>query len=147
MQQDNSSYTVTSPDLMLTDDGPQILLSSTNSSLITEIKSLFERYINHSIVFNVCSSQTNENNVAWMWYVSRSADIVILDLDTCAWVDVCAAILKEDKKFHDVIYYTENKKRRDLVRLLNATSTSVILYNTTELDYYLKAKFDVNAPK
>lgn len=147
MQQDNSSYTVTSPDLMLTDDGPQILLSSTSKKLIDDIKLLFEKYINHSIVFNVCSSKTNENNVAWMWYVSRSADIVILDLDTCAWVDVCASILKEDKQYHDVIYYTENKKRRDLVRLLNATSTSVILYNTTELDYYLKAKFDVSAPK
>ena len=132
---------------MLTDDGPQILLSSTNKKLIDEIKLLFEKYINHSIVFNVCSSKTNENNVAWMWYVSRTADVVILDLDTCAWVDVCAAILKEDKVQHDVIYYTENKKRRDLVRLLNATSTSVILYNTTELDYYLKAKFDVSAPK
>ena len=143
MTPDNSSYTVTSPDLMLTDDGPQILLSSTNKTLITDMKLLFERYINHSIVFNVCSSQTNENNVAWMWYVSRTADVVILDIDTCAWVDVCAAILKEDKQFHDVIYYTENAKRRELIRLLNATSTSVILYNLVELEYYLKAKFDM----
>ena len=143
MTPDNSSYTVTSPDLMLTDDGPQILLSSTNKTLITNMKLLFERYINHSIVFNVCSSQTNENNVAWMWYVSRTADVVILDIDTCAWVDVCAAILKEDKKFHDVIYYTENAKRRELIRLLNATSTSVILYDLVELEFYLKAKFDM----
>lgn len=38
MKLDNSSYTVTPPDLMLTEHGVTVLVSSTNDKLIEQIK-------------------------------------------------------------------------------------------------------------
>ena len=51
MKLDNSSYTVTPPDLMLTEHGVSVLISSTNDKLIKSVKDVFEKYISTSIVF------------------------------------------------------------------------------------------------
>ena len=45
MKLDNSSYTVTPPDLMLTEHGVSVLVSSTDEKLITKIKDIFEKYL------------------------------------------------------------------------------------------------------
>ena len=44
MKSDNSSYTVTNPDLFLTDDGISVLITSTNPDFVTGVKNLFEKF-------------------------------------------------------------------------------------------------------
>tara|TARA_R110000744_G_scaffold288593_3_gene399596 strand:+ start:446 stop:619 length:174 start_codon:yes stop_codon:yes gene_type:complete len=53
MKIDNDSYTVTPPDLMMTEHGIGILISSTNEELIDDVKHLFEKFIVTSVVFMV----------------------------------------------------------------------------------------------
>lgn len=143
MQQDNSSYTVTSPDLLLTDDGISVLISSTNTQLVDDIKALYEKYIESSIVFNIQNSPTTENSISWLWYVSGPVDMMIIDLDTCAWIDVCTALLKKQDENHSVIFISEKNKKREAVRLINATSSYVILKNINEFDHYLKTQLGI----
>lgn len=57
MNQDNSSYTVTAPDLYMTEHGISIFISSTSDELVDSIKSTFETVVATSIVFS--SEQKN----------------------------------------------------------------------------------------
>lgn len=143
MQEDNSSYTVTSPDLFLTDDGISVLISSTDKKLVQGIKALYEKYIETSIIFNIQDKPTTENNVSWMWYVSKPVDMMIIDLDTCAWVDVCTALLKPQDENHTVVFLSQKNKKREAVRLINATSNYVILKDLVHFDGFLKIKLGV----
>ena len=59
MKNDNSSYTVTPPDLYMTEHGISVLISSTNEELTDKIKDLFEKHIAISIVFLVQNKKTN----------------------------------------------------------------------------------------
>jgi len=145
MQQDNSSYTVTSPDILLTDDGISILVTSKDPQLVSDIKVLYEKYIDTSIVINVQDKNTSDNTVSWMWYVSRPADMMIIDLDTCAWIDICIALTKAQDDNHSIVFFNRKNKKRDAVRLLNATSEYLILKNIEEFDIYLKAQLGLNS--
>lgn len=142
MKRDNSSYTVTNPDLFLTDDGVSVLITSTNDEFISDVKGIFEKHIAHSIVFNVQSSLSVETSIPWMWYVSRAVDIMIVDLDTCAWIDVCTALTKEQDDNHVVLFISSKNKKRDAVQLLNATSYHFVLHSLEELNVYIEAEMN-----
>lgn len=144
MKPDNSSYTVTNPDLYLTEDGISVLITSTNTDFIDDVKQIVENHVDHSIVFNVQPNLTVETTVPWMWYVSRAVDLMIVDLDTCAWVDICTALTKQQDENHTVIFYSNKHKKRDAVQLLNATSYQIILHSVKEIDAYLKAQLHFN---
>ena len=98
MKIDNSSYTVTPPDLYMTEHGISIFISSTNNELITPIKELFEKFIATSVVFMVQNKKTNSETLPWMWNVSKTCDFMIIDVDTCAWEDIMAGLLKSNVK-------------------------------------------------
>lgn len=138
MQKDNSSYTVTSPDMMLTDDGVSVLITSTSTKFIENIKDIYEKWIDTSIVFSVQKSPTSESSIGWMWYVSQPVDMMIVDLDTCAWVDVCAALLKKQDDNHTVVFISLKNKKREALRLLNAASKFIILPDLANFEQYLK---------
>lgn len=137
MKPDNSSYTVTSPDLYLTESGLNVLITSTNKKFTDAIKLLFEKYIMGSIVFNVQEQQTNTSSLPWIWHVSRTCEFMIVDLDTCAWEDVMAALLKTRDDSHQVIFYSEKNKKREAVTLINATSKYVIFNSINQIDTFL----------
>lgn len=142
MQSDNSSYTVTTPDLFLTDDGISVLITSTNEVFVDGVKKLFEKHIDHSIVFNVQPSITSAATIPWMWYVSGRVDMMFVDLDTCAWIDVCTALLKRQDDNHSIIFYNEKNKKQEAVRLLNATGEFLILRSMEEIDAYLQMQLN-----
>jgi len=138
MKPDNSSYTVTSPDLFLSDNGVSVVISSTDAKLTSGIKLLVEKYIMNSIVFYVQGSKTTSVSLPWLWHVSRSCEFMILDIDTCAYEDIMAALLKTVDEGHQVIFYSPKKKRREAIKLINASSKYVMLSDINELDAYLK---------
>jgi hypothetical protein len=140
MKSDNSSYTVTSPDLLLTEDGISVLITSTDKPLIENIKAIYEKYINTSIVFNVNSVPTTEKSISWMWYVSRAVDMMIVDLDTCAWEDVCTAMTKNQDENHVVVFLNQKNKKPAGVRLINATSEYLIIDSIEMFDAYLASQ-------
>jgi DNA-binding response OmpR family regulator len=146
MKTDNSSYTITNPDLFLTDDGISVLITSTNKDFVTALKLIVENHIEHSIVFNVQPSSTTETGVPWMWYVSRAVDIMFVDLDTCAWVDVCTALTKQQDDNHVVVFVSEKNKKRDAIKLINATSNYIILKSIKEIDAYMETHVQLMMP-
>lgn len=137
MDADNSSYTVTAPDLFLSDNGVNVLISSTDKMFIDDVKDMFELYVQNSIVFNVQDRVTNKTSLPWMWHVSRTCEYMILDIDTCAWEDIMAALLKTRDENHIVIFFSAKQKRREAIRLINATSKFIIFTRLTELNTFL----------
>ena len=146
MKPDNSSYTITNPDLFLTNDGISVLITSTNKDFIDEVKLIVENHIEHSIVFNVQPSSTTETGVPWMWYVSRAVDSMFVDLDTCAWVDICTALTKDQDDNHVVVFYSEKDKKRDAIKLINATSQYTILKSIKEISGYMETHVQLSMP-
>lgn len=142
MAKDNAIYTVTPPDLHLTENGPTVLISSTNPDFIERVKEMYADAIHDiSVVFCVQSKRTNENTVGWMWYVSRTCDTMIVDIDTCGWVDIATALTKEQDHNHAVVFYSEKQKRLDAVKLINATSSYIILRSLDEIASYINLEF------
>lgn len=138
MKNDNSTYTVTAPDLMLTENGMSVFISTTDHQREQDIIAIFEKYVYSSIIFNVQRSPTNENSVAWLWYVSQPCDVMIVDLDTASATDACAAMIRPRDDNHITIFLSEKNKKKDLVKLINATSSYPIMSNMDELEFYLK---------
>lgn len=134
MTDDNSSYTVTSPDIMLTDDSVNILICSHDQFFIDEVKDIYEKAIETSIVFNVQKTSTNLTNIGWLYYVSQSVDVMIIDIDTCDWVDICAAMAKDVDDSRQVMFVTQKNKKRELIRLVNAQRKYTILSSIREFE-------------
>jgi len=128
---------------MLTENGMSVLITCNDEEKIQRIKDMFEKIILTSIIFNVQRAPTNENTVAWLWYVSQPSDIMIVDVDTCNPVDVSAALLRPQDENHITIFLSEKHKNKAMIRLLNATSTYPILGNLDELEYYIKLEMKV----
>ena len=99
---DNSSYTVTAPDLFLSENGVNVLITSTDIELVNGIKLLFEKFISTSVIFNVQLTKSDPATMPWMWHVSRTCEYMVVDLDTCAWEDIMAALLKTKTPNHTV---------------------------------------------
>lgn len=142
---DNSSYTVTAPDLYLADNGVNVLITSTNADFVKGVQLLFERYILNSIVFNVQNYETTSASLPWLWHVSRTCEYMIVDLDTCAWEDIMAALLKTRDSTHTVIFYAEKKKRREAIKLINATTKYLVLTDMPDLADFLDSEFRMRA--
>ena len=137
MKNDNSSYTVTPPDLFLHENGITTLIISEDTKLGDDIKLLFEKYIMSSMVFNI-QNKTTSGNLSWMYNISTHCDFMIVDIDTCKWEDIIAALLKEQDENHQVIFISPRNKKRDAIRLLNAKSKFLIFSSIVQLDTYLK---------
>lgn len=138
MKLDNSSYTVTPPDLYMTEHGISILISSINDDLVISIKELFEKLIATSIVFLVQGKKTNSGTLPWMWNNSTTCDFMVIDIDTCAWEDIMAGLLKSKEKQNTVLFFSDKYKRRETVKLINATGTNLVVRSIEDIHNYIK---------
>lgn len=139
---DNDSYTVTAPDLMLTEHGIGICISSTNEILITDIKELFEKYIATSVVFFVQNKKTTSATLPWVWNISNTCDFMIVDVDTCAWEDIMAALLKSQKTENTVLFYSDKYKRRETVKLINATGNNLVVRSIDDINNFVRLQMN-----
>lgn len=142
MKTDNSVYTVTYPDLHITEDGMTVLVSSTSKDFVEKVKDIFEKYIKTSLVFYVQSKKSNSETLAWMWNTSNTCDLMIVDIDTCAWEDIMAALIKPSISNNGVMFYSDKYKRRETARLINATGTNLIVRRIEDIDTFIKLQMD-----
>ncbi len=146
MRTDNSVYTVTYPDLHMSDDGMTVLVTSTDENFIDNVKGIFEKYIYTSIVFYVQPNKTNSETLAWMWNVSTTCDLMIIDIDTCAWEDIMAALIKPTISNDGVMFYSSKYKRRETARLINATGTNLIVRKVKDIDKFVELQMNPEGP-
>lgn len=137
MKNDNSSYTVTPPDLYMTEHGISVLISSTNEELIDKVKDLFEKHVAISIVFLVQNKKTNSGTLPWMWNNSKTCDFMVVDVDTCAWEDIMSGLLKSKEQQNTVLFYSDKYKRRETVKLINATGTNLVVRTIEDINNYI----------
>jgi hypothetical protein len=137
MKNDNSSYTVTPPDLYMTEHGISVLISSTNEELIDKIKDLFEKHVAISIVFLVQNKKTNSGTLPWMWNNSKTCDFMVIDVDTCAWEDIMSGLLRSKEEQNTVLFYSDKYKRRETVKLINATGTNLVVRTVEDINNYI----------
>ena len=137
MKIDNSSYTVTHPDLMLTPDGVNVCISSTDKQLIKSIQNTFEKYLLSSIVFNVQNTITTDKSLAWLYYISEPADFLIIDLDTCAWIDICLAMKKQEVEGKYILFFNQRNIKPEAVTLINAMGDFYMLTSIDRLDNFI----------
>jgi len=140
MKIDNSSYTVTHPDLMLTPDGVNVCISSTDKQLIKSIQNTFEKYLLSSIVFNIQNTITTDKSLAWLYYISEPADFLIIDLDTCAWIDICLAMKKQEVEGKYILFFNQRNIKPEAVTLINAMGDFYMLTSIDRLDNFIHSE-------
>jgi len=123
--------------MMLTNNGICVLISSTDETLVDNIKLLFEKFIRTSIVFYTQPIKTSSVTLPWLWNVSGTCDYMIVDLDTCAWEDIMAALLKDTSGARTVIFYSEKERKREAIKLINAAGRDIIFSNMDDLNNFL----------
>ena len=122
----------------MTEHGISIFISSTNNDLINPVKELFEKFIATSVVFLVQNNKTNSETLPWMWNVSKTCDFMVIDVDTCAWEDIMAGLLKSKEEENTVLFYSDKYKRRETVKLINATGTNLVVRSISDINNYIK---------
>lgn len=136
MNTDVSSYTVTSPDLLMIDHGITVMVVSTDDNFIDATKRLFEKYIVNSIVFCVQDKKTTEKNMAWPFYVSRQCDYMIIDVDNSEWIDVCIAFTLDIEE-KNIVFVSSKDKKKDLKILVNTIGKIPVLNGIEYLEDYI----------
>jgi hypothetical protein len=63
---------------------------------------------------------------------------MIIDVDTCAWEDIMAGLLKSKEEESTVLFYSDKYKRRETVKLINATGTNLVVRSISEINNYIK---------
>ena len=137
MVYDNSSYTVTAPDLYLTDDGISVLICSQDKEFKTKIQDLLERYIISSLVFFESDAITTENNVAWEYFVSRQADLMVVDMDTCEYVDLCVALTRPIPQGKWTLFVNRKGSKRDVLRIISAEGKYYQFRSIDEIEQFI----------
>lgn len=141
MKHDDSSYTVTSPDLMLTESGVSVLLSSTDTELVEETKLLIEQWVQVALVFYVQPTPTTKASLPWFYHVSLTADLLIIDVDTCAWSDILTATINHKGL---LVFYSPKRKKQDAIKVLHASAKYPIIYSREDLKDFLAAEFNAD---
>jgi hypothetical protein len=75
-----------------------------------------------------------------MWNVSKTCDFMIIDVDTCAWEDIMAGLLRSTDQPNTVLFYSDKYKRRETVKLINATGTNLVVRSTEDINNYIKVQ-------
>ena len=140
MVADNSSYTVTYPDLKISETGSTLLVCSTDQDFTDDVKTLFERYIISSLIFYVQDKEAMGNQLAWLWHVRKCVEILIVDLDTCSNNDVLAAVHKTEDDTHYTVFVNRNNNKKDVATILNAESNYTIVGSLQELEHWVQAE-------
>ncbi len=140
MVYDNSSYTVTAPDLYLTDDGISVLIVSQNPEFLVNIKTLLERYIISSLVFFESKSVTTENNVAWEYFISKQADLMVVDMDTCEYVDICVALRRPLPEGKWTLFVNQKGSKRDVQRVISAEGKYFSFKTVREIETFIQTE-------
>ena len=137
MVYDNSSYTVTAPDLYLTDDGISVLICSQDELFRKKIKDLLERYIISSLVFFENKNVTTEQNVAWSYFVSKQADLMIVDMDTCEYVDLCVALTRPIPQGKWTLFVNRKGSKREVLRIISAEGKYYQFRTIDEIEQFI----------
>jgi len=140
MVYDNSSYTVTAPDLYLTDDGISVLICSQNEEFRRRIKDLMERYIISSLVFFENNNITTEQNVAWSYFVSKQADLMVVDMDTCEYVDICVALRRPIPQGKWTLFVNQKGSKREVLRVISAEGKYYQFRTIEEIEYFIQTE-------
>lgn len=128
---ENSIFTITPPDMMLSVNGPSITIISENDTLIKEIEDLHESMFK-TVSVNIyhCNGPVNEENLAWVISVMRLSDTVFVDLDTATELGIMTSIVTDS----NAVYISKKNLKKGIVKLFNAMREGYTIYDSPE-DY------------
>ena len=128
---ENSIFTITPPDMMLSVNGPSITIISENDALIKEIEDLHESMFK-TVSVNIyhCNGPVNEENLAWVISVMRLSDTVFVDLDTATELGIMTSIVTDS----NAVYISKKNLKKGIVKLFNAMREGYTIYDSPE-DY------------
>jgi lipid II:glycine glycyltransferase (peptidoglycan interpeptide bridge formation enzyme) len=67
---------------------------------------------------------------------------MIVDVDTCAWEDIMAALLKSQQHPNTVLFYSDKYKRRETVKLINATGTNLVVRSIHDINNFVRLQMN-----
>ena len=128
---ENSIFTITPPEMQLSDDGPTVTVISTNPEFITKVEAAHESMFKTvPVTIYHPGGPVNESNIAWVVSVMRFSDNIFIDLDTATDLSIIGAILSNG----NVIFINKDRVRNDIAKLINSMQTDYQIFEEIE-DY------------
>ena len=118
MVYDNSSYTVTAP-IPSTDDGIPLICSFLNEEFRRQIKDLWKDILLVVSFLFKNNNITTEQNVAHSYFVSKQADLMVVDMDTCEYVDICVALRRPQYQGKWTLFVKQKGSKREVLRIIS----------------------------
>lgn len=131
--QENSIFTVTPPDIRLSEYGPSITVISSNVDFITEIDNMYEQMFKTVpvTIYHPNGPVKDDNKLAWLLSVINISDTVFVDLATASEISILTIALVEC----NVVLINRDHARPDIVKLCNSTKEGIAVYDSLE-DYF-----------
>jgi len=107
MDDDNTVYTVTFPDICISYNGPIIACLNISDSEISEYRAILESVI-QSTQFVLYQTTTKKDELAWKLHVTNMAQIIIINIDDVSPEDIAIAIDLNTDSRKNVIFVSED---------------------------------------
>ena len=104
--------------------------------LISFIGYLFDT----SLVFFENKSVTTETNVAWEYFISKQADLMVVDMDTCEYVDICVALRRPLPEGKWTLFVNQKGSKRDVQRVISAEGKYFSFKTVREIETFIQTE-------
>ena len=101
---------------------------------------MMEKYIISSIVFFENAKPTTEQNVAWEYFVSKQADLMIVDMDSCEYADLLVAITRPIPTGKWTIFVNQKGSKRDALRVISAEGKYFQFRNLEDIELFIQTE-------
>jgi hypothetical protein len=137
----DSVYTVTPPDLRVTESGPSILMLGVAFDDSDPYIDLFDKLFPDSdVTFYTSESGPSEDNLAWYRATSSISSSIIVDIDNIAPEELLLALQAEFEGKSLVFWISPKQKNPKLQKLLNSYQYA-IFSNINEIGSFLEAEY------
>lgn len=116
MNQENSVYIITPPDMQLLSSGPSVTALSTDPLFIESVESVYENMFK-TVPINLYHpmGDVNDDNIAWVLSVMRLSDNVFVDIDNINEIGIITALLSQA----NLVLISNSNAKPEIVKLLN----------------------------
>ena len=129
---ENSIFTITSPDMRLSEDGPTITIISTDEDFVNYVESMYEKMFKTvPVTIYLTDGVVTEDKLAWLLSVMRFSETVFVDLATASDISILSSVMVDVNR---ALINTDGC-RNDIAKVFNALGENAQVHDSIE-DYF-----------
>ena len=129
---ENSIFTITPPDMRLSEDGPTITVISTDKDFVDYVEAMYEKMFKTvPVTIYLTDGVVTEDKLAWLLSVMRFSETVFVDLATASDISILSSVMVDVNR---ALINTDGC-RNDIAKVFNALGENAQVHDSIE-DYF-----------